>query len=260
MMYNPKLPDDTTNVSQDNFFSQALKLSLSLLVSVAILYFIIIGIIGLIINNITPQQEKKMLEYISFDINISNTKSAYLTQIKEKLKACTDIPYDVNIYISEEEIVNAYALPGGDIHITKGMLNQLKNQNELVFILAHEMGHFQNKDHLKGLGQALILLTLALFMGDDYTILGHALNAGGAKYSQSAEFNADSVGLELMHCAYGSVSDATKLFERMGEGESHWKYFLASHPNFDSRIEKMKKLIAKNNMDTSQEPLVLENF
>lgn len=260
MIYTPKLPDESVNVSHESFLTQAFKLTASLLIVIAIFYFLMMGLINLIVSNITPQQEKKLLEFISFDINISNKKSAYLTEIKEKLKACSDIPYDVNIYISGEEIANAYALPGGNIHITKGMLSQIKNQNELVFIVGHELGHFKNKDHLKGMGQALVLLTLATLMGNDYNFLGHTINAEGARYSQSAEFNADKTGLELMNCAYGSVTDATKLFERMGEGKSQWEFFLATHPNFESRVQKMQEFIAQNNMDNSKKAVPLKNF
>jgi Zn-dependent protease with chaperone function len=260
MIYSSKLPNDKVNVTHQNFFVQAVKLTVSLLVIVLILYGLMMGLISLIISNITPQQEKQLLEYIAFDINISNKKSTYLTGIKDKLKACSDIPYDVNIYISGEKEANAYALPGGNIHITQGMLSQIKNQNELVFIVGHELGHFKNKDHLKSMGQALILVTLATLMGDDYSFLGHTINAGGAKYSQSAEFSADKVGLELMNCAYGSVTDATKMFERMGEGKSEWEFFLATHPNFDSRVEKMHELIAEKKMDTFKKAVSLENF
>jgi len=260
MIYTPKLPDDSVNVSNESFLIQAFKLTASLLIVVAIFYALMIGLITLIVNNITPQQEKKLLEYVSFDVNISNKESTYLTGIKDKLKACSDIPYDVNIYISGEEIANAYALPAGEIHITKGMLSKIKNQNELVFIIGHELGHFTNKDHLKSMGQALVFLTLATLMGDDYNLLGYTINAGGAKYSQSAEFHADKTGLELMNCAYGSVTDATKLFERMGEGKSDWEFFLATHPNFEDRIERINTIISEQNMDTTKKAVTLENF
>ena len=260
MIYTPKLPDERVNVSHESFLTQAFKLTVSLLLMVAIFYFLMMGTINLIVSHITPQQEKKLLEYISFDVNVSNRESAYLTGIKDKLKACSEIPYDVNIYISGEEIANAYALPGGTIHITKGMLSKIKNQNELVFIVGHELGHFKNKDHLKSMGQALIFLTLATLMGDDYNFLGHSINAGGTKYSQSAEFSADKTGLELMNCAYGSVTDATTLFERMGEGKSDWEFFLATHPNFESRVQKIKALIAEKQMDVTKKAVALDNF
>jgi Zn-dependent protease with chaperone function len=260
MIYNAKLPDDSVNIPKENILLQATKLAFSLLIIVAVLYAFMVMLVNLIVANITPEQEKELLSYIAFDINISNEKSAYLTEIKDKLTACTDIPYDVEIFVSSEEIANAYALPGGVIHITKGMLSELKTQNELAFIIGHELGHFKNKDHLKGLGHSLVLLSLALLIDDDYSILGHTLSAGGAKYSQSAELHSDKVGLELLNCAYGSVTDATKTFERMGEGHDDWEFFLASHPNFDTRVEKMKEMIEKENMDTSKASPVLKNI
>ena len=260
MIYNPKLPDDSVNIPQESIVLQALKLTLSLVLIVAIFYGVMVLLVNLIVANISPKQEKELLSYVTFDVNISNEKSPYLTEIKNKLTACTEIPYDVNIFVSSEEIANAYALPGGSIHITKGMLSELTTQNELAFIIGHELGHFQNKDHLKGLGHSLVLLSLALLIGDDYSILGQTLSAGGAKYSQSAELHADKVGLELLNCAYGSVTDATKTFERMGEGHEDWEFFLASHPNFDLRVEKMKEIIEEEKMDVTKASPVLENI
>lgn len=260
MKYNTKLPDDSVNIPRENVLFQAMKLSFSLLLIVAISYALMVILVDFIVTNITPEQEKKLLSYVSFDINISNKKSPYLTEIKDKLTACTDIPYDVNIFVSSEEVANAYALPGGSIHITKGMLSELKTQNELAFIIGHELGHFENKDHLKGLGHSLVLLSLALLVGDDYSILGHTLSAGGAKYSQSAELHADKVGLDLLNCAYGSVTDATKTFERMGAGHDTWEFFLASHPHFDTRVEKMKEMIKKEKMDITKASPTLKNI
>jgi len=260
VIYNAQLSDDSVNISQESFLSQAIKLIISLLLFVGVFYILMVGLINLIVANITPKQEKQLLEYISFEINISNKESTYLTKVKDKLEACTNIPYNVKIYISEEKIANAYALPGGTIYITQGMLEKFENQNELAFIIGHELGHFTNKDHLKGIGHSLILLTLATLMGSDFNILGQTLSAGGAKYSQSAELHADKVGLELMNCAYGSVTDATRIFEKMGRGESDWKFFLASHPNFKDRVTKMKEIITKQNMDNSKKAIALENF
>ena len=260
MKYNTKLPDDSVNIPKESILLQAMKLGLSLFAIVFVFYVTMVLLINVIVSSITPSQEKKLLSYISFDMNISNQESPYLTEIKDKLVACTDIPYDVNILVSSEEVANAYALPGGTIHITKGMLSQLKTQNELAFIIGHELGHFKNKDHLKGLGHSLVLLSLAMFIGDGYSILEHTFSVGGAKYSQSAELYADKVGLELLNCAYGSVTDATKTFERMGEGHTDWEFFLASHPNFDTRVQKMQELIIQENMDTTKASPILKNI
>jgi Zn-dependent protease with chaperone function len=260
MNYQAKLPDESVNVSNEGFLFQALKLLTSLALIVGIFYLIMIFLVNLIVTNLSVAQEKKLLNYIAFDANISNQQNSYLTEIKDRLNSCANLPYDVEIYISSDEQVNAFALPGGVIYITRGMLKELNNKNELAFVIGHELGHFKNKDHLKGLGHSLVLLTLALLLGNDYDILGYTLSTGGAKYSQAVELHSDKVGLELMQCAYGSVTDATRLFERMAEGKNKWEFFLASHPNFDSRVHHMHRIIEEQGMDTSQKAPELKNI
>ena len=93
---------------------------------------------------------------------------------------------------------------------------------------------------------------MGILLGSDYgTVASTTLSIGSTKYSQKAEYAADIFGLEVMNCAYGSVTDATKMFERMDEGDE-WKYFIATHPGFKSRVEKMKEKIARDGMDTSR--------
>ena len=62
-------------------------------------------------------------------------------------------PYQFRVEIDDSEIANAMALPGGLIIITQGLLDQVESENELAFVLGHELGHFKNRDHLRALGR-----------------------------------------------------------------------------------------------------------
>ncbi len=253
MRYRGSLPNDKVNIPKENLLYQALKLLLSLLFLAFLSFVILTTAIHLVVNYIPIKYEQKLIEFVSFDKEFKDKKSnAYLDEITTTLSRCSKLPYDVKTFIIPLKEPNAFALPGGAIYITEGMLKEFKNQNELVAVLGHEMGHFKNRDHLKIFGSSLIFSLLSLTLGQNYgSILNSTLDISNAKFSQSAEFDADIYSLDLMQCAYGSVTDSTKLFLRMKGGIDGWDYFWASHPSFEKRIENMNEYIEEKSYNTA---------
>jgi Zn-dependent protease with chaperone function len=244
MKYNPKLPDETVNHPKRNLLLDAIKLMVSLALIVSVVYGALLFGVDYAVSHLSAKQEKKLMQYTKVDFDMQKTKeSPYLQKITDKLGKCAKLPYKIETYILEADEVNAFAVPGGKIMVTRGMLKRLKSENELAFIIGHELGHFKHRDHLKGLGKSLILGLFSMFVGESYgSVFDATLQVTDAKYSQSQELDADRFGLDLMACAYGDVTDATALFARMDRGKS-WKYFLASHPSFKERVEKMRRYI-----------------
>lgn len=262
MKYNSGVPDDSVNIPKDNFFLQMLKL-LSVLVFLSFLVYGVLKIaLYFVVDNLPPSYEKKLTHLVSIDMDIDNLKSsAYLDEITQTIEACAKLPYEIKTFIIPDKTPNAFALPGGTIYITEGMLKSLKNQNELVFILGHEMGHFKNRDHLKGFGTKLLFSLLTLSLGEGYgTILNTTLDISNVKYSQSAELEADAFSLDVMQCAYGNVSDATTLFQRMDDG-GEWSYFFTTHPAFKKRLEMMQsRIVSKGYNDKAVVTPLREKF
>lgn len=258
MKYTPKLPDEEVNHPGGNLLLDALKLMISLAIIVTVVYGALLLGVDYAVSHLSAAQEKKLMEYAKVDFNMEKAKeSLYLQKITDRLSACAKLPYSIKTYILEEEGVNAFALPGGKIMVTRGMLKRLKNENELAFIIGHEMGHFKHRDHLKGLGKSLLLGLFSMLLADNYgSVFSATLQVTDAKYSQSQELDADRFGLDTMACAYGSVKDASALFARMDKGK-RWKYFLASHPAFSERVEKMKNYIREKGYSDKGKPLPL---
>jgi len=260
MKYTSNLPDDMVNISNEHPLSVGLKLTLSLLFLAGVAYLILGFAIDYAVDNISPTQEKKLEELLSIDMNLSNEGSTYLSKVTNKLSKCANLPYDIGIHILNEAEPNAFAAPGGNIYITKGMLEKADSENELAFIIGHELGHFKHKDHLRTLGYKLILSMFGILIGKDYGVVANTtLNLGDARYSQKAELEADIYGLEVMNCAYGSVTNATKIFEKMDDNKE-WQYFMATHPGFKKRIMKMKEKSIKDGFDTHKTVIPLEKF
>jgi Zn-dependent protease with chaperone function len=258
MKYTQKLPNENVNIPKESMLLESLKLLSVLVVIFVFIYFLSSFLLSKAVRYITPEQEIKLVKMTDFGSDIQTIEDKYLQKVADKLVKCTDLTYDINVSILKEDQVNAFAMPGGKIVITKKMLKKIKNENELAFIIGHELGHFKHKDHLQGFGNSLILGIMSLFISENYgKIFDTTLHFSQSKFSQSAEYNADKFGLEVMECAYGNVANSTSLFERMDDGES-WKYFMASHPDFTSRVQHMKMYAQQNGFNLDAKPKELE--
>lgn len=260
MKYIAKKPNTDINTQKTSMLLQAMKLLGLLLIAAVIFYFVLRIILYVIIDHLPPSFETKLMANMPTTFTEGAKESDYLDHIIEKLAPCADLPYEIKAYITPETTPNAFALPGGTIYVTRGMLDTLKNENELVSILGHEMGHFKHKHHLKALGTSLIFGIMVATLGEGYgDLLATTLNISQIKYSQSAELESDIFGLDVMACAYGSVTDATKPFERMDDHQ-HWQYFFETHPAFDDRIANMQRHIKSKGYDTTASPIAFEAF
>ncbi|MHC3995294.1 M48 family metallopeptidase [Thiomicrolovo sp. ZZH C-3] len=258
MTYSPGLPDEHINLPREHPLKQAFKLSVAL----ALIAAAAAGLLALAVNAavafITPEQERVLMQTISDEMNLSARTDTNLDTVTGKLASCVSLPYRVKSYLIEEETPNAFALPGGVIYVSTGLIEEVRSENELAFVLGHELGHFKHKDHLRKFGYGLVLALVAVMVGGDSTAgFNVALDLGNASYSRSAEEEGDLFGLEALQCAYGGVRDATAFFERMAT-TSQWQGFFASHPDFDVRIAAMKQKIKAEGMNTGNALLPLQ--
>jgi len=258
MKYTHKLPDASVNAPEKSVLLETGKLLAVLFIVGIVFYFSLNMLLNFVVERITPVQEKQLISLIDFTPMMENEKeNDYLQELTDKLTPCLSLPYSIKTYMIDTKEPNAFAMPSGKIYITKGMLEEIQNENELVGIIGHELGHFKHKDHLRGLGNSLILAFMSLFLENNYgTLFDTSLQLSHAKYSQKAEFEADIFGLSAMQCGYGNVVSSTTLFERMNDGNK-WIYFLETHPDFTSRIEKMKAEIVEKgyNLEANITPL-----
>jgi len=155
------------------------------------------------------------------------------------------------IELAETPEVNAVALPGGKIVVFRGLLDKLGSENELAMVLAHELGHFAHRDHLRSLGRGLGLTFLSLVLfGPDSSIsdaAGQLLLDSQSHYSREQEAAADRFGLELLVARYGHAGGATDFFHRFdAEAGSRIPYLLASHPHPGDRIRALDEMVQEH--------------
>lgn len=157
-----------------------------------------------------------------------------------------DSPYEFRVEINDSSDANAMAFPGGLIVVTTGLLDQIESENELAFVLGHELGHFRNRDHLRALGRSITFsLAFAVVTGRDVSNPGiNVADLALRSFSRKQELEADEFGLELVYTQYGHVAEAWKLFERWDDGDDPFfdvVDYTSTHPQPGGRIAVMEE-------------------
>ena len=162
-----------------------------------------------------------------------------------KYRARTDITYRFSIINSDE--VNAFALPGGFIHVDMGLLNTVSSDDELAGVMAHEMGHVERR-HVVTLGQKNTLLSiligvLSILSPIAYILGGYGGDLAMNKFSREDELQADQYGLLLMSRAgydpHSMVDFMDRLRQMDSSPESKTDKWFESHPAAQDRISHL---------------------
>ncbi|MGI9248968.1 MAG: M48 family metallopeptidase [Woeseiaceae bacterium] len=167
----------------------------------------------------------------------------------------SESPYEFRVEIDDSEVANAMALPGGLIIVTQGLLDQVESENELAFVLGHELGHFRNRDHLRALGRGIVIsLFFAVITGNDVAGLGiKATDITLRGFSREQESRADEFGLAIVHSEYGHVNQASRLFERWDEADESTLAivtYLSTHPQPGDRVEELQVIANRDGWET----------
>lgn len=180
-----------------------------------------------------------------------------------------DIKY--RFYVCKADMINAFALPGGFVVITVGMLEILENDDELAWIIGHELTHIEKRHALLQLRSEIVKRKLHLHrlpgMDTMVTMVGRILQLG---YSETMELQADKEGLYLMHQAGFQTQTVISLVDYMLEQQPRpqsaqnrnpfhlginlskeaLRTYFASHPHWERRKEQ---LLAEIKNYTSEE-------
>jgi len=163
----------------------------------------------------------------------------------------------VTFTVLDSPVINAMALPGGYIYVTRGMLAHINNEDQLATVIAHEIGHVAARHAARQawqqqIGQGLLLGGAVLSQGLGLPAQG-ILNLGGMatqlfllRYSREDELEADKLGVEYATAAGYDSREVIGLFQtldRMQEKEGQaMPSFLATHPNPGDRIQRIREL------------------
>lgn len=244
--------------------NRQLLILLGLFVGFIVLVFLLIGwLINGLINWIPPNVEQQLGVFIlpAYERQAKpSVAQDSINKLLDNLEA--NLPNeqtkkrDYRVLYIPEKTINALAIPGDVIIIYQGLLAQVKSENELMMILGHELGHFAHRDHLRSIGNVLLIrIALSYLLGD----LGNlqsgvelAKAIAKAQFSQKQEIQADRFGLELLYQYYGHVAGATDFFESLTKQPQLNISFLSTHPSSQKRVKELNKLIKQKNYPIRQ--------
>jgi len=158
--------------------------------------------------------------------------------------------------LADPKTVNAFALPGGQIFITLGLLDKLQTEAQLAGVLGHEMGHVIERHSAEQMATNQLGNALAVAVGTaasdqstaPYMIAAVVNQMFQLRYSREDESEADIWGLKLMSQAgYNprAMVEVMKILKAAG-GRGQTIALFQSHPNPDLRIKQIEEYLAKN--------------
>lgn len=202
---------------------------------------------------------------------------AYVTNLGNKLKDqidrkdYADLPWEFTFLNSD--VVNAFALPGGKVFITRGLAADLSSEAQMAGVLGHEIGHVtaEHGDQriTQQVGFNVIMAGLAIGVGvaGNDTAVGKygqyavpAIAVGGnvvlLKYGRDEELEADALGMKYMSRAGYDPRAQREVMEILGKlsGGSSPPEWLSTHPASETRIQKIDQALATTYASTQNNP------
>jgi len=198
---------------------------------------------------------------------------AYVSKLGLSLAKQTprpDLPWQYQVV--DDPAVNAFALPGGYIFVTRGMLTHMTNQAELATVLGHESGHVAAKHSVQQMSQqevASLGLAVGMALSPDVRKYGQIASAGMQllflKYSRDDETQADQLGFKYALADGYDVRQMVPMFQMLGgletlSGSGRLPEWQSTHPNPENRIADVQNLLAKNTVSLDNKILGREAY
>ena len=260
MRHVPRQPREGINVSETHPLVEAGTLVVGLTAIFVAIVLLLIFLIEVVLYFVPADQEAALFEdWLPDDlvtVSPADDRLYRTQQLVDRLAAhWPESPYAFRVEIDDTDVANAMALPGGLIIVTEGLLDEVESENELAFVLGHELGHFRNRDHLRALGRGIVLsLFFAATTGNDVSGLGIKVSDLALRgFSRSQEHAADEFGLAVVNAHYGHLDEAWRLFERWhesGGATSNIAAYASTHPQPDDRIRELERLAEREGWAT----------
>lgn len=179
--------------------------------------------------------------------------AAYVERVGQKLAAVSerpDLPWSFQIV--DEPVVNAFALPGGPIFVTRGILGYFSSEAEMASVLGHEIGHITarhsveqiSRQQLAGVG-LLVGAVASDFVRQNLEGLSAGLQVLFLSYGRGDEHQSDMLGIRYSLRAGYDVREAVDMHQKLGRlteqsGGPGIPSWLSTHPSSADRVQRIQ--------------------
>lgn len=187
----------------------------------------------------------------------------YLNDMKEDILISEDVTYKEEfvwkLHVINEDVLNAFATPGGYIYIYTGLIKYLQDADALAGVLGHEIAHADQRHSVKQLQKTYgITVLLSIALGNDPSQLAQiaaqiAGTLGQLKFSRDDEAEADEFSVKYLEESPYACNGAAMFFQKLIEEEQAGRVpqFLSTHPSPANRVEDINELADELGCDTS---------
>ena len=171
--------------------------------------------------------------------------------LKKLVASLDDNPDDLRVEVAKIDMLNAIALPGGNVILFDGLIKQARTPDEVAGVLAHEIGHVREKHVMQALLRQMgLAVVLGGIDGNSGALVNNVL---AMSYSRNSEAEADAHSMKVLGNANISPVGTASFFDRLSQldGSAGVKQdaaitgYLSSHPLSASRKAAFEKSIVK---------------
>ena len=194
-----------------------------------------------------------------YGIYNDQTLNAYVQRVGQSMTSLTHRPHlTYHFAILDTPVVNAFAVPGGYIYVTRGILALMNSEAELAVVLAHELGHVNARHSVAKLSQLMLAqlgLGVAGAISETFAKLSGVASIGiqllFLEFSRDDEREADALGVEYSRKDGYNPGEMINFFaslERLGDlsGGQSLPGFLSTHPLTSERIQNTKDMLLES--------------
>lgn len=173
-----------------------------------------------------------------------------IENIRDGLLASGEIKYadrfNWDVYIINDSILNAFALPGGNTFYYTGLIKFLDNEASLAGVMAHEFVHADRRHSTNRMTKMYGVQTLiSMVVGEDPTLIENILaqlggNLTSLAFSRDDEYESDEYAVKILYETDWDPRGVAYFFEKMDSEEgADWMKYFQTHPHPSDRIDKI---------------------
>ena len=251
MKYQASLPEHNDNVTPGHPLKDFVLILAGLSAAVIVGYLVLGWLVDVVVDRMGPETEAQLTQMVAWTPPASEpamrTREAWAQGLVDDMRRCAGVSGPVTVRVNRSDTPNAMVAPGGVVVVFSALFDSVQSENGMAFVLAHELSHMANRDHLRAVGRRVVLIAAATVLTGDGSgtagVLAPAQHLGESGYSRGREAAADAKALAILQCRYGHAGGATELFATLQREEGATPavvHYLASHPSMAARIEAVQ--------------------